>query len=781
MNINDPLLTAYALGELAGDEAARVEAFVRTNDAARAEVEAIRRTAGVLRDELLSEPIPSLSEEQRIMIEREMTAPSPHRGRAILGYLAAAALGAAAAVAVSVTLNAVTPPGPAPQNTSVALHTPRASVNPAPTNPKPARTSEPTNAEGDAERDTEVQRLLQRAVELRRQQQYHDASLVFEQAQLIDPNNVAVQTLKEMAEDTGLYVESRRRRRRRDLAIAGQRLDGIEATPPYWGVMSHDNGIAATYGIRDSKPEFARFHQGPEFDLDNALAAGERADVDLPGRHNPNFHTEAYDAVVHNPFLAAFDNPLSTFSIDVDTASYANTRRMLKAGQLPPPGAVRIEEFINYFPYNYSAAGDDLLADAHFAAHVEVAQCPWNHDHQLVRIGLKGKEVAQEQRPASNLVFLIDVSGSMTDANKLPLLREAFALLTRQLTDNDRIALVVYAGASGLVLDSTRGTPENKAVILDAIARLEAGGSTNGGAGIRLAYDVAAANFIEGGINRVILATDGDFNVGTTSRDELVRLIEDKRKTGVHLSILAVGEGNLQDATMEELSNKGNGNYYYLDSLREAQKVLVQEMSGTLITIAKDVKIQVEFNPAAVAGYRLIGYENRLLAKEDFNDDTKDAGEIGAGHTVTALYELVPAKPAADQAERDAELTRDVDALRYIKPAALSDAATANELLTLKLRYKQPDGDVSTKVELPVPTNNRGVAEASEDFRFAAAVAAFGMILRDSPYKADADLNLVANLAHGATGEDRDGYRAEFLTLVEQARSLITPPDNARE
>jgi Ca-activated chloride channel family protein len=489
---------------------------------------------------------------------------------------------------------------------------------------------------------------------------------------------------------------------------------------------------------------------------------------------------ETYQPVTDNPFLSVAEQPLSTFSIDVDTASYANVRRFLmQQGQLPPPAAVRIEEMINYFRYEYAQPEGDVP----FSVTTEVATCPWNTAHRLVRVGLKGREIPRDKRPVSNLVFLLDVSGSMQPANKLPLVREAMKMLVNELGENDRVAIVVYAGASGLVLPSTGG--DQKSTILAAIEQLQAGGSTNGAGGIQQAYDVATENFIKGGTNRVILATDGDFNVGITDRDELVRLITEKAKTGVFLTTLGFGMGNLKDATLEQLADKGNGNYAYIDTLSEGRKVLVEELSGTLVTIAKDVKVQIEFNPSEVRSYRLIGYENRLLAAEDFNDDKKDAGEIGAGHTVTALYEVVPVKGARQS--DDAPVTSEtaggerpgVDPLRYQKAAQpvepkveLTDAAASGELLTLKLRYKQPDGDTSRLLEHPVKDSQRRYGEATGDFKFAASVAGFGMILRGSPHRGNITIDAVRELAQEGVGVDQSGYRKEFVTLVERAKSL---------
>jgi len=499
-------------------------------------------------------------------------------------------------------------------------------------------------------------------------------------------------------------------------------------------------------------------NEGVLFQVARARWEGDDSDAGIrsPGVvHN----TEAYDPTVENPFLSVAENPLSTFSIDVDTASYANVRRFLRQGQYPPAGAVRIEEMINYFTYDYELPKGKVP----FSVHVEASGCPWKGGHRLVRIGLKGKEIEAKNRPAGNLVFLLDVSGSMSPSNKLPLLKRAMKMLVENLGENDRVAIVVYAGASGLVLDST--SCDQKQVILAALERLRAGGSTNGGQGIELAYSLAVQNFITGGTNRVILCTDGDFNVGVTNQSDLVKMIEDKAKTGVFLSVLGFGMGNYKDSTLEKLADKGNGNYAYIDTLEEARKVLVEQMGATLVTIAKDVKIQVEFNPAQAAAYRLIGYENRLLRKEDFNDDTKDAGEIGAGHTVTALYEVVPAGEESP--------ARGSDALKYQKPPSPTEAAnTSGELLTVKLRYKQPDEDKSKLLEVPLTDKGAKFTHASRDFKFAAAVAAFGMILRDSKYKGGYSLDTVAELASTNLGKDKGGYRAEFLQLVQAARKL---------
>jgi Ca-activated chloride channel homolog len=480
-----------------------------------------------------------------------------------------------------------------------------------------------------------------------------------------------------------------------------------------------------------------------------------------PGRDEASdataFNTEAYDLIRDNPFLAVAASPLSTFSVDVDTASYANVRRFLQSGQLPPKDAVRIEELVNYFRYDYP----DPEGEAPFSITTEVAECPWKKDHLLALVGLQGRRVSARDVPPRNLVFLIDVSGSMQDPRKLPLLKEGMGLLVDQLRPEDRVAITVYAGTSGLVLPTTTG--DRKAEIRAALERLQAGGSTAGGAGIQLAYEVAASSFLEGGVNRVILATDGDFNVGVTSPSDLIRLIEEKRKTGVFLSVLGFGEGNLKDATMEKLADSGNGNYSYIDSLAEARKVLVSEAGATLFTIAKDVKIQVEFNPRRVSAYRLLGYENRALRAEDFADDGKDAGEIGAGHSVTALYEIVPAGVSAPGPR--------VDPLKYQDAGRPSAAASSGELMTVKLRYKEPDGERSRQESVAVLAGKPS-ASSSADLRLASAVASFGMLLRDSEHKGSASWETVRRLVADVGADDAEGYRTEFLGLVAQAEAL---------
>lgn len=507
---------------------------------------------------------------------------------------------------------------------------------------------------------------------------------------------------------------------------------------------------------------------GIAFDTFTVAAPGRGGIAAPPPAPADRLHTgntESYSFFRDNPFVGAAANPFSTFAVDVDTASYSNVRRFLSLRRLPAPDAVRIEELVNYFPYRYPAP----QGPAPFAAALEVAEAPWAPQHRLVRIGLKGREVAPEARPAANLVFLVDVSGSMNQPNKLPLVKDSLRKLLGKLRPDDRVAIVTYAGQSGLALPST--PVARSAEILAALEALRPAGATNGGMGIHLAYDIAKANFAADGVNRVVLCTDGDFNVGVSSPGDLVRLVEEKAKSNVFLTVLGFGMGNLKDGTLEQLADQGNGQYGYIDTAREADKLFVEEVTSTLVTIAKDVKIQVEFNPAKVASYRLIGYENRLLAKEDFNNDKVDAGEVGAGHTVTALYEIVPVGVETPV------VVGAVDERRYqaVAPAAPGTSASG-ELLTVKLRYKEPTGEVSRKLEFPLTDSGRRFPEASADFRFAAAVAEFGMILRKSEFRGTATMgDVIVWAAAGAANpaDDARGYRSEFLDLARQAQELL--------
>ena len=490
------------------------------------------------------------------------------------------------------------------------------------------------------------------------------------------------------------------------------------------------------------------------------MAAGSyQTSTGVPfNRYNDNFDTEGYATIHENGYKDVLSQPLSTFSIDVDKASYSNVRRFLNMGQLPRKDAVRVEEMINYFSYNYPEPNGKHP----FSVYTELGVCPWNTDHQLLHVGLKGKSIDKTELPNSNLVFLLDVSGSMNSPNKLPLLKNAFHLLINEIRPEDRVAIVVYAGAAGLVLPSTTG--EHKDQILAAIDRLEAGGSTAGGEGLRLAYKTAEDNFIKGGNNRIILATDGDFNVGVSSNADMERLVEEKRENGVFITVLGFGMGNYKDDKMEIIANKGNGNYAYIDNIQEARKTLVSEFGGTLFTIAKDVKFQLEFNPSRVKAYRLIGYENRLLNDEDFNDDKKDAGEMGAGHNVTALYEIIPA--GSD------EHTGSIDPLKYQRNQSVVKEDLSAELLTVKLRYKKPDGATSTLYEEAVKGSLKDDKSTSQNFRFSAAVAEFGLVLRDSEFKGNASFEDIISLAQMGRSEDPEGYRGEFIKLVRTAETL---------
>jgi Ca-activated chloride channel family protein len=534
--------------------------------------------------------------------------------------------------------------------------------------------------------------------------------------------------------------------------------------------------VVTGYGIKrrqditgtviSSAPGSQVFRNGMNKSFNNDYKISEHKDYANGNQYSDNsvFNTEEYDAVIENPFLTAAQNPLSTFSIDVDAGSYSNVRRFLQGGVLPPAGAVRIEELINYFHYEYPQPTNNDP----FSINTEVGTCSWNPEHQLVMIGLQGKKIPVENLPASNLVFLIDVSGSMMEPEKLPLVQRSLKMLVDQLREKDRVSLVVYAGNAGLVLPPTSGSEKTK--IKNAIDALEAGGSTAGGAGIQLAYKVAKQNFLADGNNRVILCTDGDFNVGPSSDSELDEIIEKEKKTGVFLTVLGYGMGNYKDAKMEKLADKGNGNHAYIDNEMEAKKVLVNEFGGTLFTIAKDVKLQIEFNPAKVTAYRLIGYENRMLNKEDFNNDSKDAGELGSGHTVTAIYEIIPVGVTD-------KFSQTVDPLKYQKQEKIHLTQASDELMTIKFRYKKPDGDTSRLIVHTVTAESITVS-GSNNFQFVSAVAEFGMLLRNSSFKQKSTFDQAFILAENALGSDKEGYRKEFLQLLEKAGKLTAVKTN---
>lgn len=724
VNLNDPKLTAYALGELDGPELREMEELVNKSEEARKYVQEVRQTAEMLQSELKSEPQPSLDDAQRAKVIGRADRSSwslwwkPAIGFAVAAVATFVVVLPRVQQKVSDELEGLTAP--------IGMSAPAANTG-APVNNQTAAqdsTKDPAQTQGGtpAARTAPVKAL-------------NDQTPAADAAAYSGGGELS----ESMAEAEIAAPKAQ------SLAAYGARKESAgKGSSGFAGVgRGRIGGMEAKKRMAPSAPGLYRPEPADESDT--------------------NFNTDSFSHIQEADFLRVSDQPLSTFSIDVDTASYSILRRFINAGTLPPPDAVRIEELVNYFPYDYAAPTDGKP----FSVRVDQAIAPWNKSHSIVRIGLKGKDIDLRKKPKSNLVFLIDVSGSMNEEDKLPLLKTSLRQLIDKLDDNDRVAMVVYAGSSGLVLPST----SNKTEILAALEKLESGGSTNGGQGIELAYKTAAANFIEGGTNRVILATDGDFNVGTTSEGDLVRMIEEKAKSKIFLSVLGFGSGNLKDSTMEKLANKGNGNYAYIDTAQEAKKALVENLGGTLITIAKDVKIQVEFNPKFVAGYRLIGYENRTLAKEDFNNDAKDAGEIGAGHTVTALYEIIPAGGDLP--------TPQVDALKYQQPKKLEKATPeaqvndSKELLTVKLRYKEPTGDKSALLEVPVAAQSE-LKLAKDDLAFASSVAMFGMLLRDSKYKAEATFDKVQALAkEGTSGKYRnDPYRKEFMELVKKAKDL---------
>jgi len=783
INIDDPRLTAYALGELNPTEREEIEKFLHNNEEAKAYVDEIRDLGGILENSLEKESMPDRQSEVTIpgVVGSERNVFKPHWSRKLISY--PVAMGAIAAlllvVFMPVYLNDSSVLMPREESRDRDLY----------------RVSTVDKNEGSAEGN---ELLTESSAAFAQEVEEEVKSLGKEKndmdRQPVAANQVAApaQAKPEVRSLPGAKGEVTKR----SPAIPGNSVDEMEgdgATVSKFEVVSDKddrymkaNAVSAT-GMEMQKVPMSLSAMGEDFLQDAGSTSvkdlkryqAEGSDVRMksmlpypappileesPVRNGrPDFNTEAYDRILENAFLAVQENPLSTFSIDVDTASYANMRRFINGGQLPPKGAVRIEELINYFSYDYPEP--EANGEEPFSAAMEVGPAPWKEGHQLVRIGLRGESVSVDERPKANLVFLLDVSGSMNSPNKLPLVKQAMKVLVEHLQPEDRVAIAVYAGASGLVLPST--PIKKKREIFGALERLSAGGSTNGGMGIQLAYDVAKAHFVKDGVNRVILCTDGDFNVGTTNQGSLVELIEEKAKTGTFLTVLGFGMGNYKDSTLEKLADHGNGNYGYVDSLAEAKKLLGSQIDGTLVAIAKDVKIQVEFNPASVKAYRLIGYENRVLAKEDFNDDTKDAGEIGAGHTVTALYEIVPM-------DVDIELPP-VDLLKYQKPLArlkTKNRDIEKELLTLKLRYKEPTGDTSELMEIPLLANEPTLDEVSKDFKFAAAVAGFGMLLRDSDYKGDLSLDRVIELAGQGLGSDEKGERMEFLSIVKQVRDM---------
>jgi Ca-activated chloride channel homolog len=703
MNINpeDPKWTAYVLGELSAAEKAQVEQELESSAAARELVDEIRIAASLLRHELVRECAPALSTEQKRTIS---AAAAPQRRRPVLRWLAVpASVAAGVVIAIAVW-----------DTSYKSLRLPEVAVAP-PAAPAGSTAIPQIGLERDAQPKPAADDAGRRKLEPPEE----TTELI---ARQIAPPEQG-QEAQQVRETTAYALSDEMKRQATVTAL---------------------NSVAGVAGG-------AAFAPSVMLPAAPAAAAADRID-------RARLNTEAYNVISDNPFIRVAQEPQATFSIDVDTASYSNVRRFLNMKQRPPRDSVRIEEMINYFSYDYpQPTGRHPIA-----AYTEVAATPWKPDHRLLRIGIKAKEVDLSKRPPSNLVFLVDVSSSMATPEKLPLLKNAMKLLVENLGEGDHVAIVTYAGTSGIQLRSTPG--DRKEIINAAIDNLNWGGSTNGASGITLAYETAISNFIRGGTNRVILATDGDFNVGVTSQGELIRLIEDKAKSGVFLSVLGFGMGNLKDSTLEQLADKGDGNYAYIDTLSEARKVLVDEMAGTLLTVVKDVKIQIEFNVTEVTAYRLIGYENRALRPEDFNNDAKDAGDMGAGHTVTALFEVIPSGVAFESAS--------VDPLKYQQPARPTSNAPRGEILNLKIRYKEPAGGASQLIESAVVDRGTAFNSASADFRFAAAVASFGMILRDSPHKGQSTIDAVIDMAERSKGLDRNGYRDEFVRLARMARNL---------
>src|SRR5215467_3459723 len=688
MNINpdDPKWTAYVLGELNDAERAQIEKELESSAAAREVVEEIRLATDLLRHEFTLEQAVGLAPEQRHVITSAAARPvealyeRPGGRRPPLQFSrpmfrwAGVAASVAAGLLVVATLSV-----PSLLRSRQDAPLPQAATAPAPV--------------GEREERDGGQNVK------------------------INPTAVSRDKVESARKTAQVAAEVENLRQIQQWQQAGQLLQqGAQASGSLPAVPPAAQRPLPAYSFAENK--VLTLPAGTPGPTTVAGALGDRVD-------RPQFNKEAYDFISDNAFVRVTQDPLATFSIDVDTASYANMRRFLSMNQLPPKDSVRIEEMINYFSYDYPPPNGQHP----IATYTEVAAAPWKPEHRLVRIGIKGKDIDVAKRPPSNLVFLVDVSGSMATPEKLPMLKSAMKLMVERLGEGDHVAIVTYAGASGVHLRSTSG--DKKEVVNSAIDSLNSGGSTNGGAGILLAYETATANFIRGGTNRVILATDGDFNVGITNQGDLIRLIEEKAKSGVFLSVLGFGMGNYKDSTLEKLADEGNGNYAYIDTMNEARKVLVDQMSGTLVTMAKDVKVQVEFNPAVVDAYRLIGYENRALRNEDFNDDKVDAGEIGAGHTVTALYEVVPVGAAINPAAS----VPPVDSLKYSSSERPVSTTASSEMLTVKLRYKKPDGDKSELMEKPVIDSNAAFASTSPDFKFAAAVAEFGMLLRDSEHK----------------------------------------------
>jgi Ca-activated chloride channel family protein len=744
----DPRLTAYALGELEPSDRAEIEALLARDPAARAEVEAIRATAEMLGGELTAEAgePAALTPAQRAIIESEARRAQVAPRRNVLRWMAP--LAAAAALLLWVTI----------ENRDQLA----GSVTHRELEKDVAKTEAPFAADPSMTSKLEQLGYVGKGRAAVRAPAALGYAGTKSEGESIQANG-SVQGSSPSPQPTydpfslGYVGGSKP-------ASGAASVPRLTAKERNLGALGYS---AIGYTNAAKQAEFHAAAAAVSYEESFAESRDDGRDREHPSyryfKATPD--TESYQPIVEQDFQSPFTAPLSTFGVDVDTASYSNVRRFLNNGQLPPADAVRLEELVNYFQYADAGPAADAPEGCPFGVNVQIGSAPWAPSHRLVRVALKGREIAPAARPASNLVFLLDVSGSMNQPDKLPLLKQSLALLTRQLDARDRVAIVVYAGAAGRVLDSTVCDGPGRQQVLDALDRLQAGGSTAGAAGIQLAYETASKTFVKDGTNRVILCTDGDFNVGITDRDSLQSLIAGRAQGGVFLTVLGFGEGNLKDGTAELLADKGNGLYAYIDSLDEGRRVLVQQMGGSLVIIAKDVKLQVEFNPALVGAYRLLGYENRALADRDFNDDRKDAGDIGAGHGVTALYEIVPA----------GEERAGVDPLKYQKaaPAAPKPELNASdELLTVNLRWKAPDADVSRKISVPVKDGGATIDAAPADLRFAAAVAGFGMKLRGSDKVRDWSWVDLYVLANGARDKDPDGWRAEFTRMVKIAAGL---------
>ncbi|MFM7290824.1 MAG: vWA domain-containing protein [Planctomycetia bacterium] len=768
-------VTAHALEQLEGDERAAVERrladpaareerlVVKETGQVAAALRAVRADDGVVRSPALRRAvIASLAAQGEAPERRDRAAdgvvtPQPRRGSGWMNRRFAIAGALAASLLVLLTLAVTRPIELAPRAREVAQRMPDRGPGPGAVDAT-ARPAEATSELGEQAKAAD-KLAVERSVE--------------KEAAAVAGNAMPVPAAAEPSARPAGQVLAPREQKTRALESLRAAREPAAGAPPAPSMASSARRMVQA-APKDARPRTmpspGAIAMKSATDRDaNGVADERRFTADeLQGSANrrDTQSGERYDRFSENRPCAPAETPLSTFSIDVDTASYANVRRFLTSGRLPPPDAVRIEELVNYFSYDYPPPAGDRP----FSVTLEAAECPWRSDRRLVRIGLQGRDIDRRERPAGNLVFLVDVSGSMGAADKLPLVKQGLAMLVEELTEGDSVAIVTYAGDAGLKLPATSG--DQKAKILAAIDSLSSGGATHGSAGINLAYEQAAERFIRGGVNRVILATDGDLNVGVTSDEALVDLIKQRAAGGTFLTVLGFGQGNLQDAKMEKLADNGNGVYAYIDGVREARKVLVEQLTGSTITIAKDVKIQVEFNPAQVASYRLIGYENRIMAARDFRDDRKDAGEIGAGHSVTALYELELVGDAGRGPTADEPLKYQPAQARPAPEPRVVDGEASRELLTVKLRWKKPDGDESTLEETVLGERGGAFEQASGDLRFAAAVAAFGMILRDSGYKGEATLPLVARIAGGSLGRDAGGYRAEFLDLVRKAEAL---------